>query len=332
MLHRSDSATRVGLASWLQRSAGNRSVTTLVAQRAPEEGHRLHELHGGQAEREADSWDPMILSTFGQKTYGEYTKTVLQGGTFFGQTVAHLHPDLNAVLQQIETKLKDSQGAGYKVPSIDSGFRAHKGMHGLGMAVDFDVLENPYVLNESGEAELDKDLVLAYDHIAQFMLGDPQSSLRKLKRGRAAFGTGSIGDVWEALHRESVAMTQYFNLRGNSEALSNFLEHQWPASHPKQAAPDIAVVKAQMAKDYETLGGKTAGGGKLPTGGKGDRPFAPTSGGGAGDPGTGFLNLPKEFVQAMTDAGLAWGAIDIKGEPGDIQHFDLRLMGLGKTA
>jgi hypothetical protein len=28
-------------------------------------------------------------------------------------------------------------------------------------------------------------------------------------------------------------------------------------------------------------------------------------------------------------AGFAWGAIDISGEPGDIQHFDLRLQGIG---
>jgi hypothetical protein len=31
----------------------------------------------------------------------------------------------------------------------------------------------------------------------------------------------------------------------------------------------------------------------------------------------------------MTDAGLGVGALDIAGEPGDIQHFDLRLSGTG---
>jgi len=346
VLQRSDNATRLGLANWLQRSAGNRSVTSLVAHRHPvpvqredvdvdrqhKELHTPHELHYGQAEREGDSWDPMVLSTFGQHTYRAYINAVLQSATFFGQTVQHLHPDLIAVLQQVETTLKASQGSGYQVPRIDSGLREHKGMHGWGMAVDFDVLENPYVLNESGEAALDEEFKPAYDHIAQFMLGAPQSSLRKLKQGRAAFGSGSIGDVYEPLQRESGAMKRYFSLKDDAGALSAFLANEWPSLHPNQTPPQVAVVKAQMASDYEILGGKTASGGKRPTDGKGDRPFAPTSGGGAGDPGTGFLNLPKEFVLAMTDAGLAWGAIDIKGEPGDVQHFDLRLMGQGKTA
>jgi hypothetical protein len=87
-----------------------------------------------------------------------------------------------------------------------------------------------------------------------------------------------------------------------------------------------------MKDDYEVLGGKTDAGMERPTGGKEDRPFAPTSFGGKGDPATGFLNLGKEFVVAMTNAGFAWGAIDILGEPGDIQHFDLRLKGNGAKA
>lgn len=79
------------------------------------------------------------------------------------------------------------------------------------MAVDFDVLENPYVLNESGEGRLDQELKPAYDRIAQFMLGDSSSSLRKLKKGRSAFGSGSVGEVYDSLHRESDAMKRYFS-------------------------------------------------------------------------------------------------------------------------
>jgi len=48
-----------------------------------------------------------------------------------------------------------------------------------------------------------------------------------------------------------------------------------------------------MKNDYEVLGGKTDTGWERPTGGKEDRPFAPTSFGGKGDPATGFLNLGK---------------------------------------
>jgi hypothetical protein len=115
-------------------------------------------------------------------------------------------------------------------------------------------------------------------------------------------------------------------------ALQDFIELEWTVKRPDQAPPDFAKTKAQMRDDYEVLGGKTDTGMERPTGGKEDRPFAPTSFGGKGDPATGFLNLGKEFVVAMTNAGFAWGAIDIAGEPGDIQHFDLRLQGNGAKA
>jgi hypothetical protein len=301
------------------------------ADRQPQELHTLHELHAS-AEREGDSWDPMVRSVFGLRSFGEYVHTVLQTATFFGQTIAQLHPELISALQQVETNLKAAQGPGYKVPTIDSGFREHKGMHGWGMAVDFDVKENPYVLNESGEAALDAELKPAYDRVAQFMLGDTQSSLGKLKQGRRAFGGGSAGDVYDALRRESDAMKRYFTLKDDPAALSDFLSNEWPPLHPGLAPPDASTVKAQMVNDYEILGGAGPGGKKRAAAKGTDRPFAPSSGGGAGDPRTGFLNLPKEFVVAMTDAGLAWGAIDIQGEPGDVQHFDLRLVGQGKKA
>src|SRR5262249_48387693 len=144
-------------------------------------------------------------------------------------------------------------------------------------------------------------------------------------------GAGSIADVYDALKAESDAMVRYFSLKDDDAALASYLVQEWPKNH-SGPAPAPADVKAQILEDYEALGGKTASGDKRPTGGKGDRPFAPASGGGAGDPGTGFLNLPREFVIAMTDAGFAWGAIDIAGEPGDIQHFDLRLRGNGAKA
>jgi hypothetical protein len=329
----------------LQRSAGNAAVASLLLRTARssagpaiqrQSAERSQELHmtrpfSSAAEPEGDSWDGRTHATFGVTSYATYQRTVLQSATFFGQTVEHLHPELTAVLHTVERNLLASQGSGYRPPRIDSGFRYHKGMHGWGMAVDFDVVENPYVLNESGEAALDRELRPAYDHVAQFMLGDAASALRRIRGGRSAFGGGSIGEVYDALRRESDAMRRYFTLKDDANALTAFLANEWPALHPGQPAPDPDAVRAQMTRDYEILGGPTNRGTKLPTSG-GDRPFAPSSGGGRGDPRTGFLNLPREFVQAMTDAGLAWGAVDIGGEPGDVQHFDLRLMGSGSKA
>jgi hypothetical protein len=235
-------------------------------------------------------------------------------------------------LRKVEAELTASQGAGYQSPFANSALRKKAGMHGWGMAIDFDVEKNPYVLNEKSESQLNKELIGTYDNIAKFMLGKAQSDIRNLKNGRSAFGTGSIGEVYDVLREESDAMKRYFSLMNDGIALQGFIELEWTEKHRDQAPPAFATIKVQMRNDYEVLGGKTDIGSVRPTGGMGDRPFAPTSIGGKGDPAIGFLSLGKEFVVAMTNAGFAWGAIDISGESGDIQHFDLRLQGNGAKA
>jgi hypothetical protein len=54
---------------------------------------------------------------------------------------------------------------------------------------------------------------------------------------------------------------------------------------------------------------------------------------GGRNPLNGFLNLHPDLVYALRQiAGLAWGAIDFgPNASGDIMHFDLRTLGLGKT-
>jgi hypothetical protein len=311
-----DAAHQLG--NTLQGALGNTALAA-VLQREPDPAA-------------ADPWDRRARDVFGSASYDDYLAKNLKSTTFFGQTISNIHDDYVTKLALVETNLTASQGANYKAPHADSTLRRRKGMHGWGMAVDFDVLTNPYVLNESGESALDAELIVAYDHIAQFILGKTQSDLRKLKSGRSAFGTGKIDDVYDALRAESDAAKRYFALKDNDAALAQFIKSEWPLTHTGQTPPDLAATKTQMQNDYEVLGGKTPAGTKRPTGGKGDRPFAPTSSGGAGDPATGFLTLGKEFVKAMTDAGFAWGAVDIAGEPGDMQHFDLRLSGLGAKA
>jgi hypothetical protein len=291
-------------------------------------GQFLQELHGGRAEPELDYWEKTARQVFAAASYNAYCAS-LKTTNFFGTTIKDVHDDLAQMLHTAETTILSQQGPGYKPPHIDSTLRKKKGMHGWGMAVDFDVLTNPYVLNESGEKDLDRDLTKAYDRIASFMLGKSTSDLGKLKGGRAAFG-GSISNVYDVLHDESDAMKRYFSMRNNDAAVRAFLANEWPARHLGQPSPDIAAVKSAMQDDYEVLGGALPSGVKRSTGGKGDRPFAPVSSNFQGDPSTGFLNLDKTLVEALTTAGFAWGAVDIAGEPGDVQHFDLRLSGIGK--
>ncbi len=276
-----------------------------------------------------DKWDRIANKVYGCSSYDDYVQKELTSTTFLGQTVAKIGPQLVDRLKAAEAAL---QATSYtSSPSVDSTFRSRKGMHGWGLAVDFDVLEDPYVLNEAGEVALDKDLRTAYDRIADFVLGLPKSCLRKLTQGRSAF-SNSINTLYDALSAESQAMRTYFRLMNDRAALTAFLANDWMTVHPGKSSPDAAKVQSQMQQDYETLGGKTAAGSKKPTGSSADRPFAPMSGGGAGDPATGFLNLDKDFVLALTGAGLAWGAIDMGGASGDIMHFDCRLDGKGQQA
>jgi hypothetical protein len=276
-----------------------------------------------------DKWDRIAQELFGYANYDDYLAQELKSTSFFGQGLQNLHSELIQKLKIVEADLTSSQGTDYKAPSVNSTLRKKAGMHGWGMAIDFKVLENPYVLNEAGEGQLDQELLRAYDHITDFVLGKAQSDLRKLNKGRSAFGDGSIGAVYDSLREESDAMKRYFAWMDDESGLRSFIEQEWSLKHAGQSPPDISQIKAQMKDDYEVLGGATDAGNKRPTGGKGDRPFAPTSGGGKGDPKAGFLNLDKEFILAMTNAGLAWGAINFGGASGDVQHFDIRLDGIG---
>lgn len=286
----------------------------------------LGEFHAA-AEPE-NYWEITARYTLGAASYAAYCDS-LPTISFFGPTAFKGHPELQKKLQDAETDLRSRKGPRYRPPPISRTFKAKQAMHGWGMAVDFDVLVNPYVLNESGEKNLDVELRKTYDNIAQFMLGKSSSDLRKLTSGRAAFG-GTISGVYEALREESGAMKRYFSMMNDDGALRMFLDGEWALHHPGQQPPEMETVKSTMRNDYEVLGGATAAGGKRPAGAGEDRPFAPRSSGGVGNPATEFLNLEKDFVEALTAAGLAWGAVDFGNQSGDIQHFDLRLAGIGK--
>ncbi len=50
-----------------------------------------------------------------------------------------------------------------------------------------------------------------------------------------------------------------------------------------------------------------------------DRPFNARN---SGKPEGGFVNIRKEIVIALTQAGMRWGAAEMGGASGDIMHFD----------
>ena len=280
---------------------------------------------GVPAPAAVDKWDKIAQDLFSKTDYAAYvTDLGKSSGTFFGQGITMCHQKMIDKFGVVEKDLKTNQPAGYQPPKISDIFRNHQSLHGWGMAVDFEAIKNPYVLNEGSDVKLNQELPPVYDRIADFMLGKPKSDINKIKSGRSAFG-GSIANVYNGLKEESDAMVQYFALMDKSDAeITDFMTNVW---QPKHIGPpqDAAAIRKIITDDYKKLGGKVGKDPKLPAPPGEDRPFAPKSASGAGDPKTGFLNLDKPFVMAMTNAGFAWGAIDFPGgRSGDIQHFDMR--------
>ena len=276
-------------------------------------------------------YDIIAKNVFGNTDYEDFLRIRLTNTSFLTRPVANVHAETVSTLQAAQGLAIKSRGAGYQAPVVSSTLRRKKSMHAFGMAIDFDVEENPYILYEHNEKSLDQQLIVAYNHISEFILNQTPSQIPNIRKGRSAFGDGSISAVFDALKKESDAMVQYFAMMTDSQKLATFLATTWPTLHPGQTAPSAASIQSQMQTDYTTLGGNAANGQKLPTGNKAvDRPFAPISANGRGDPATGFLNLDKDFVLAMTGGGFAWGAIDLGDESGDIQHFDTSKQKLGQ--
>lgn len=170
----------------------------------------------------------------------------------------------------------------------------------------------------------------------------------------------TTGELYDKLKTESDAMKDYFSLLLKSDtdlgnALNTFLatntasaadliKRGLPTGH---SAADVQHFQQAIADDYLALGGSKAQlqsfagrpiarASHTPKPVIGNRPFASgavegaTLKNGAPDPDAnrrpelGFIVLPKEVVVALTEVGLAWGAIDFGAESGDVMHFDCR--------
>ncbi|MEH2080475.1 MAG: M15 family metallopeptidase [Nostoc sp.] len=306
---------------------------SLQLKSAADDGSKIIQREDVPAKQE-DPWD-LMAQELGKNSYDECVAE-LKETTFLGQSVKQVHPELIDMLQKAEPNIKQALGNDYKI-GVSSTLRRKQSLHGWGLAIDFDVLHNPYILNEAGEQKLDQELTTAYDEIANFMLGT-SSSINSIKQGRSGFGN-SVGNAYDKLKLESDAQKQYFAFMSDESKLKEFLLNNWQRLHPDNAMSpnedtlnaEVKEVQNKIKNNYLILGGKDENNKPLPVKSGGDRPFAPNSGGGKGDPKTGFLNMPKEFVIAMTDAGFAWGGIDLAGASGDIQHFDTRKGTYGST-
>jgi len=336
----------------LQRTAGNQAVADIL-QRQPARSRRVRAP--ALPKPTSDQIAAEIGSALGgpHADYATYAATMVNGA-FLGHTIDRgVRQEFLTKLTDAKTKIDDeftrsgnAVPAGYGISSV-GGFRHSAGFHGWGLAIDIDVTQNPYVMHEAGESDLDSQLSPAYHGIAEFMLNSPigteQSIIpRLITTGSGLTATSPAGrrdrmaEYYDRLLIESNAMRQYFVLMNDPTALAAYLAGPWMQSHPGATPPVAADTTRRMWQDYATLGGAVPRGGPpgipsfaAPDRATGDRPFHPASAG-QQDPAGGFLSIPREVVLGLGRAVSRWGAIDFGRPSGDVQHFDDG-NGLGRT-
>ncbi len=258
----------------------------------------------------------------------------LVDGVVFGRQVNGMHPELLRRLVQAE-QLAQQDPSSQEDAGIDTiiAYRAGSRSHSRGLAVDINYYANPYVMHESGEGELDRELTQVYHRIALLMLGRESVLPEEITRG--AIGTDRTLRLLRELREESRAMIAYFRLMPDAQALERHLRTH-PAGRDHAANGRLLPIgepvaplrlQQQMMRDYVVLAGRrgpSVPGLTYPTAPvvvKGDAPFAgdPTYRG----PEMGFLSLSEPLVKALTQVGLRWGGTDMERTSGDLMHFYL---------
>ena len=194
-------------------------------------------------------------------------------------------------------------------------------MHTLGLAVDIGYIKNPWIAGQHGNEHRNATFHAVTRNASLLMAGQdvPLTPGWLSKWGNKAGGT--TDEAFTAIHDRHVQLVDYLALRKDQAALLAAIQRRAATGGPNLAKVikpgEITEVAASrwrqtIESDYQSLRGALAGQGLVR------------------DPDLGFLNLHRDLVIALRDHGcLAWGAIDLGGECGDIMHFDCRPSGLG---
>ena len=274
---------------------------------------------------------------YGAVDYEDYVRNMLvAGGNVLGRRVPASAPVHPLFLDRLEAASAAAESAiGSREFGI-TGFGGQSnrpGYHAWGLAIDIDSAANPYVINESGEAELDKLVAPVYDRIAKALLHRDSVLTRPASRAEP---TKLQGASYDAIAAENDAMVAYFSVLPAPEAPRGQPRLQTPRamSSVRFAQEDLDKLdRDRVQADYDLLLGRKA----VDADGKatviddawrkqshvtGDFPFAGGGPGLARDPARGFLAIRKEVVEALRGAGFRWGAVDFYSECGDVMHFD----------
>jgi hypothetical protein len=233
--------------------------------------------------------------------------------SFLGKT-ARVHKSLADRLTRAETELgKVPAPAGGWLREEPSSLRKPgEGLHALGLAIDLNAGTDPYLLNPAANAKPATDANRAILDVilrAQLLvLGEVVTDAEFEARPAGADRAAKVDASYDKLSESSGALKRYFELDADAQATalaervtavgdkSTLTAEQWKV---KIVADRATLARVSGAKQWR-------------------------------NPTSGFLNLDKRLVQAMTSsagAGLDWLGDDTIGGGRDIMHFDMRTLG-----
>jgi hypothetical protein len=237
---------------------------------------------------------------------------------FLGKTVT-VHKLLADRLDLATAKLKDIPDATKNawITETSSLRPPGAGLHSFGLAIDINQSTNPYLVTPSSGSQAATDEPLATSTAIRAIIDRAVLLVHARLPKDEKFGARPEGEgaarvtaSYDKLEEASKALAEYMGLdkpdqkdqlHAKVEALSGIdpdkrTEKQWRAkiAADRNALPDLAGNKSW------------------------DRPTS------------GFLNLERQLVSALTDAdggGLTWLGDDTIGSGRDIMHFDMRALG-----
>lgn len=200
-------------------------------------------------------------------------------------------------------------------PEVRKG-SAKNSFHLYGLATDIRYLANPWVAgNPAQTAHGNKQFMAVMERASLLMRGQ---ALRVDPRYLAGLASRPTADICAVLRGLSDTFKDYLALARDPVALRRQIASQQGSAKgvvETNETLDGAVQRwaARIERDIASLHRK----GNFKS----------------RDPREGFFDLPADLVVALRDhAGLAWGAVDIgETQSGDLMHFDLRRLPIGKA-
>ena len=191
--------------------------------------------------------------------------------------------------------------SGLRPPKKPTGKNEGVSYHCFGLAVDINHDTNPFVGNMKPKDERSSRYKEFMDNRSPRIIQRAMSLIHGEKFDVETKISGSAGAVWDVHHRASEAIAEYLRLADDLDGTR--LRTLVAQAQAKGDASTLAWWKNRITTDRAVLPHWDFQHSKHPE-------------------KTGYMDLPRELVVALSGAGLFWGGQYVAGK--DMMHFDLR--------